>query len=205
MSPKPVTDHKNKEINLGLTAAICAVLVAGMVGMSFAAVPLYSVFCQVTGYGGTTRQADAAPETAVDRMITVRFDANVANGLGWSFRPVQREVKVRIGDVGQAAFRAENRGTRETTGTAVFNVTPGDVGAYFNKIACFCFNEQTLAPGESVDMPVIFFVDPAYVEDSDLDTITTITLSYTFYLAADAKGEVKPVAAVSSEQQDSAL
>jgi cytochrome c oxidase assembly protein subunit 11 len=205
MSAKPVTNHKNKEINLGLTAAICAVFVAGMVGMSFAAVPFYSVFCQVTGYGGTTRQATEAPAASLDRMVTVRFDANVANGLGWSFRPIQRSVKVRLGDVAQVAFRAENRGSMRTTGSAVFNVTPVDVGAYFNKIACFCFTEQTLEPGESVDMPVIFFVDPTFVENADLDTTTTITLSYTFYPAIEEKGEVKPVAAATPQQQGNAL
>ncbi len=177
--------------NFGLTAAICAVFVAGMVGASFAAVPLYRIFCQVTGYAGTTRQANAAPADLGDRFVTVRFDSNISNDLGWSFRPLQREVKVRLGEVGQVSFRAENRTSRTETGRAVFNVTPDAVGAYFNKLACFCFTDQTLKPGESADMGVTFFVDPAYAKDRDLDTITTITLSYTFFPEKDAK----PVAA----------
>ena len=168
---------------LALTASLLAVFVVGMVGMAFAAVPLYRIFCQVTGYGGTTQQANSAPEKAIDRKITVRFDANIVNGLGWSFRPLTREVDLKVGETGEAIFLAENRGTKTTTGSAVFNVSPLDVGAYFNKIACFCFTEQTLEPGQTVEMPVTFFVDPAIVEDSNLDGVYTITLSYTFYPA----------------------
>lgn len=185
--------------NLGLTAAACAVFVAGMVGASFAAVPLYRVFCQVTGYGGTTQRADSAPAAVIDRTITVRFDANVGNGLGWSFRPLQREVKVKLGEVGEAAFRAENRTRGPSAGTAVFNVAPGAAGAYFNKIACFCFSEQELAPGEAIDMPVTFFVDPALADDPDLGPTNTITLSYTFYPSAEPE---KPVAAAATQTTD---
>lgn len=185
--------------NLGLTAAACVVFVAGMVGMSFAAVPLYQMFCQVTGYGGTTQRADAAPGTIIDRTITVRFDANVGNGLGWSFRPVTREVKVRLGEIGEATFRAENRTAAANTGSAVFNVAPGEAGLYFNKIACFCFTQQELEPGESVDMPVTFFVDPALAADPDLGPTNTITLSYTFYPAASPD---RPVAAAADEPVD---
>ncbi|WP_421724588.1 cytochrome c oxidase assembly protein [Bauldia sp.] len=168
---------------MGLTAALCGVFVAGMVGMAFAAVPLYDLFCRVTGYGGTTQQADVAPETTLDRPISVRFDANIANDLGWSFRPAVREVNLKIGEPGEVVYIAENRSKRPTTGTAVFNVSPLQAGAYFNKIACFCFTEQALAPGESIEMPVTFFVDPAIEQDSDLDGVHTITLSYTFYPA----------------------
>lgn len=175
-------DHARKS-RMGLTAAVCAVFVAGMVGMSFAAVPLYQLFCQVTGYGGTTQQAEAAPENAIDRPITVRLDANIANGLGWSFRPAVRQVDLKVGETGEVVFIAENRSDRTTTGTAVFNVSPLLVGAYFNKIACFCFTEQTLAPGESIEMPVTFFVDPAIEEARDLNGVHTVTLSYTFYPA----------------------
>jgi cytochrome c oxidase assembly protein subunit 11 len=185
--------------NLGLTAAACAVFVAGMVGMSFAAVPLYRVFCQVTGYGGTTQRADRAPDTTVDRIITVRFDANVGNGLGWSFRPLQRSVKVKLGEVGEVSFRAENRTGAPTAGSAVFNVAPGEAGLYFNKIACFCFTEQELAPGEAIDMPVTFFVDPALAADPDLGPTNTITLSYTFYPSAEPE---KPVAAAAIQTTD---
>ena len=187
-------------INLGLTAAVCAVFVAGMVAMSFAAVPLYRIFCQVTGYGGTTRQAAAAPAETIDRFVMVRFDANVANRLGWSFRPLEREVKLRLGEIGEVAFLAVNRSAVTTTGTATFNVTPADAGTYFNKIACFCFTEQTLAAGQSAEMPVTFFVDPAFAGDPDLATITTITLSYTFFPVA--AGEQATAAAFGEERQN---
>ena len=169
---------------MGLTAAACAVFVGGMVGMAYAAVPLYELFCQVTGIGGTTQRADAAPERVIDRSVTVRFDANVGNGLGWSFRPLTRAVTVKVGEVGEALYVAENRTDRPVTGTAVFNVAPFGVGSYFNKIACFCFDEQTLQPGERVEMPVTFFVDPAIADDSDVDHVRSITLSYTFYPVA---------------------
>lgn len=169
---------------MGLTAAACAVFVGAMVGMAYAAVPLYELFCQVTGLAGTTQRADAGPEATLDRAVTVRFDANVGNGLGWSFRPLQRSVTVKVGEVGEALFVAENRGDRPVTGTAVFNVAPFEAGSYFNKIACFCFDEQTLQPGERVEMPVTFFVDPAIADNSDADYIRSITLSYTFYPVA---------------------
>lgn len=175
--------------SIALTAAACVVFVAGMVGMAFAAVPLYRLFCQITGLAGTTQQADAAPDTTLDRRVSVRFDANIGNGLGWGFRPLTRSVEIRVGEVGEAVFVAENRSGRPTTGTAVFNVTPLEVGAYFNKIACFCFEEQTLQPGESIEMPVTFFVDPAIADDPDLDNLRTITLSYTFYPVESAAPE----------------
>lgn len=204
MSETPIPPAGRKPSNLGLTAAACAVFVAAMVGMSFAAVPLYRIFCEATGYGGTTRRAEAAPASALDREITVRFDANIGNGLGWSFRPLQREVRMKVGEVGQVAFVASNRGAAETTGTATFNVTPGEAGAYFNKIACFCFTEQTLAAGQTVDMPVVFFVDPAIADDPDLDVVGTITLSYTFY-PAEKKSAVRPVAAAKADEAASPL
>jgi cytochrome c oxidase assembly protein subunit 11 len=186
--------------NLGLTAAICVVFVAGMVGMSFAAVPLYRIFCQVTGFGGTTQRADIAPEQSLDRTITIRFDGNVANGLGWTFRPLEREITLRIGEVAEVAFVAENRTGQTTTGQATFNVTPNVAGAYFNKLACFCFTKQTLAAGETADMPVQFFVDPAIAEDSQLDYIDTITLSYTFF---PSEPPAKPVAAAADRSGQS--
>jgi cytochrome c oxidase assembly protein subunit 11 len=173
--------------------------VAGMVGASFAAVPLYRIFCQVTGYGGTTRQAVAAPAEVSDRSVTVRFDSNIANDLGWSFRPLVREVKVRLGEVGHVSFVAENRTDSTETGTAAFNVTPDQVGAYFNKLACFCFTDQTLAPGQSAELGVTFFVDPAYAHDPDLTNTTTITLSYTFY-PAPTQAKAKPVAAAAAAE-----
>lgn len=187
---------------IGLTASLCVVFVAGMVGMSFAAVPLYRIFCQVTGFAGTTQRADAGPVRALDRKITVRFDGNVANGLGWSFRPRQRQVTLPVGEVAEIAFIAENRGNSASTAAATFNVTPNAAGAYFNKIACFCFTEQSLEPGQSLDMPVQFFVDPAIADDSELDHVDTITLSYTFFPVADP---AKPVAALAADRQGNSL
>ena len=158
-------------------------LAGGMIGLAYASVPLYSLFCQVTGYGGTTQRASAAPGTVLDRVVTVRFNADVNSGLPWSFRPNQREVKVKLGETALVSYRAENRSKEPVVGTAVFNVTPEKTGAFFNKIECFCFTEQVLNPGEGVDMPVAFFVDPALANDPNLEDVTTITLSYTFYRA----------------------
>lgn len=188
---------------LGLTAAVCGVFVAGMVGMSFAAVPLYRIFCQVTGFDGTTQRASDAPAEALDRKITVRFDGNVGNGLGWSFRPVERQVTLPVGEVGEVSFIAENRTNKATVGTATFNVAPFAAGAYFNKLACFCFTEQALEPGQSLDMPVQFFVDPAIAEEPELDHVNTITLSYTFYPAANPQAE--PVAAAPAKGEANSL
>ncbi len=177
---------------LGLTAAACAVFVAAMVGAAFAAVPLYRVFCTLTGFGGATRQAEHAPAKASERTIIVRFDANISNDLGWSFRPEQREMTVHLGQVAEAVFLAENRGTRRTSGVAAYNVMPGEDGVYFNKIACFCFNEQTLDPGQKARWTVQFFVDPAILDDPTEKSLDTITLSYTFFPAAG--GPATPVA-----------
>jgi cytochrome c oxidase assembly protein subunit 11 len=176
--------RKSRGALSGITVAACVVFVAAMVGATYAAVPLYRIFCQVTGYGGTTRVAKAAPATVSDRVVTVRFDGNVGNGLGWSFRPVQREIRVKLGEVATVAFEAENRTWQTETGTASFNVQPDEVGAYFNKLDCFCFTDQTLAAGEKSRLGVTFFVDPAYAGDPDLQNIDTITLSYTFFPAA---------------------
>lgn len=166
------------------TALACAVLVAGMVGMAYAAVPLYRLFCQVTGFGGTTQRAEAASETVLDRKMAIRFDSNIGAGLRWDFRPEQREISVKVGETALAFYRATNLSDEPATGTAVFNVTPPQAGAYFAKIECFCFTEQTLEPGQTVDMPVQFFVDPSIEEDKDLKKLNTITLSYTFYPGA---------------------
>ena len=164
------------------TVAIAAGSIAVvMLGMAYAAVPLYQMFCQVTGFGGTTQRADAPSEIVLDKTISVRFDSNVANGLAWSFKPVQRTVEVRIGENASVNYRATNTSDRPLTGTATFNVTPDASGVYFNKIECFCFTEQTLQPGESIDMPVSFYVDPEIATDKDTRRIKEITLSYTFY------------------------
>jgi cytochrome c oxidase assembly protein subunit 11 len=179
---------------IGMTAAFCVVFVAAMVGMSFAAVPLYRIFCSLTGYGGTTQRAKAMPAAPLSRTVTVRFDANVANGLGWSFRPETRSVTVKVGEPTEVAFLAENRTAAPSSGLASFNVTPGEVGAYFDKVACFCFSAQTLKAGESVRLPVVFFVDPSMAADHELDGVNTITLSYTFFPAAAGEAPPKPVA-----------
>lgn len=155
--------------------------VAGMVGMSYAAVPLYQIFCQVTGYGGTTQRAESAPTQILDKIIEVRFDANTARGLPWKFRPAQKTIEIKIGESALVHYEAENNSDKEVVGTATFNVTPETAGVYFNKIECFCFTEQVLKPGERVDMPVTFFIDPEIAKDPEAKHIKEITLSYTFF------------------------
>lgn len=175
-----------------LWTAVSAGLVAlGMVGASFAAVPLYRLFCQVTGYGGATQRAEAPTRAEpLGRIIHVRFDSSVAPGLAWRFKPVEREIAVHVGENALAFYRAENTGARRITGTATFNVTPDKAGAYFNKIDCFCFSEQALEAGEVADMPVTFFVDPAIMDDRNLDDVNTITLSYTFFRSRDDEDDI---------------
>jgi cytochrome c oxidase assembly protein subunit 11 len=192
----PSKPQRRPRLDFGLTAAMCVVFVAAMVGASFAAVPLYRIFCQVTGYNGTVRQASVAPATITDRTVTVLFDANVGNGLGWSFRPLQRSIQVKLGEVAHATFRAENRTPWTVTGTAAYNVAPDDVGAYFNKLDCFCFTDQTLKPYEAADLGVTFFVDPSLASNGELDTTSTITLSYTFFPATQPAA--KPLAAAAA-------
>ena len=170
-------NHKsNKRIALGAAA-----FALGMVGVAYAAVPLYRIFCQVTGYGGTVQVVEQASDVILSKTINVRFDANTSRNLGWSFKPAERQIEIKIGETRLAFYKAHNPGKTQTTGTATFNVTPSAAGAYFNKIECFCFTEQTLEPGQSVDMPVSFFIDPDIINDKDLDGISTITLSYTFF------------------------
>lgn len=164
-----------------------------MLGMAYAAVPLYQMFCQVTGFAGTTQRATAAPDTVLERKITVRFDSNVSGGLSWAFKPERTTVDVKIGENQLAFYEARNLADVPVTGTATFNVAPEAAGRYFNKIECFCFTEQTLKPGEAVQMPVSFFVDPEIVKDSDARHITQITLSYTFYPVDENRADVKSV------------
>lgn len=158
-----------------------AVVAVGMVGLAYASVPLYRIFCQVTGYGGTTQRADAVPKVTSERVMTVRFDANASSSLGWKFEPVEREVTVRLGEQRLIFYRATNLTNRTLVGTATFNVTPLKAGSYFNKLECFCFTEQTLAAGQTVDMPVSFFIDPDMAEDVNAKEVHTVTLSYTFF------------------------
>lgn len=165
----------------------CVGVVGMMVGLSFASAPLYRLFCQVTGFGGATVRATAEPKPVLERTVTVRFNADIDPGLAWDFRPEQRAVEVRLGENALAFYRARNLSDRPITGTATFNVTPDKAGGYFAKIACFCFTEQTLAPGQSVDMGVSFYVDPELAKDPNMADVNTITLSYTFYRAKDQK------------------
>ena len=161
-------------------AILCVAVVGGMVGMAYAAVPLYQLFCQVTGYGGTTQRVEQYSDTILDQTITVRFDANT-NGVPWEFQPKQREVTLRLGETTQISYVSRNLSNVPTSGTATFNVSPARAGAYFNKVECFCFTEQELQPGQSYDMPVVFFVDPEIVKVPELKNLKTITLSYTFF------------------------
>jgi len=162
-------------------ALISFIGAAGMVGASYAAVPLYEIFCQVTGYAGTTQTAEVAPDKILDRKMTIRFNADVDRKLPWKFAAVQDRVEVRVGENALAFYRARNTSDRAVVGTATFNVTPLKAGQYFNKIECFCFTEQRLEAGGEVDMPVSFFVDPAIADDPNLNDVTEITLSYTFF------------------------
>lgn len=169
----------------GLVALTLAGLVAGMVGLSFAAVPLYRMFCQATGFGGVPQVAEAAPDMVLDRKIKIRFDTNVDRDLPWQFEAEQRSVDVRIGESALIFFKAHNNTGKSVTGTAGFNVAPEIAGRYFTKIECFCFKQQTLAAGQGIEMPVTFFVDPKIVEDMSTKNIEEITLSYTFYRSDD--------------------
>jgi cytochrome c oxidase assembly protein subunit 11 len=174
-----------------MVAAACGVFVAAMVGLSYAAVPLYDWFCRTTGFGGRTQVATAAPQGPVGRSITVRFDANVAGGLPWRFAPEQNSIKVRLGEVVTVNYLATNLAARETLGQAAYNVAPATTGIHFQKINCFCFTEQRLGPGETREMPVVFYVDPALADDAELNDLNSITLSYSFYALREP---VRPVA-----------
>jgi len=183
-----------------VVAAICGLVVVLMVGASYAAVPFYNWFCRATGFNGTTQVATAAPVSGpIARKISVRFDSNVAGGLPWKFEPEQTEIEVRIGEVVTVYYTVTNQSARETTGQAAYNVAPLTVGKYFEKINCFCFTEQTMAPGEKREMPVVFYVDPSILNDNDNATLNTITLSYTFYPVRDPAP--KPVAASENDKR----
>ncbi len=163
------------------TVLLLSTVIVAMIGLSLAAVPLYRMFCQATGFGGTTQRADAAPGAVAGPLVTVRFDADTSNDLGWDFRPLQHDVQVHPGEQREVFYRAINRSPETVTGTATYNVTPAKTGIYFDKIQCFCFNEQRLAPGESRDMGVVFFVDPDILTDPNTRDVRTITLSYTMF------------------------
>ena len=162
-------------------AFACGVFVAVMVGISFAAVPLYSWFCRTTGFGGTTQVARTTPEEISGRTVTVRFDSNVAPGLPWSFEPERRTIDMRLGEVVTVYYVVRNESARVTSGQAGYNVTPPTTGIYFEKINCFCFTQQTLQAGEKREMAVVFYVDPKLANDSEQNAVNNITLSYTFF------------------------
>lgn len=196
-------DTTAKKTSNSSILVLCMVFVCGMVGMAYASVPLYRLFCQVTGYNGTTQRVEQYSDVILDKTIKVTFDANTSTGLNWDFRPVDRVVEPKIGETVQVTFKATNRSSVATTGSAVFNVTPMEAGAYFNKVQCFCFTETTLQPGETLEMPVVFFVDPEIVKARETKSIHTLTLSYTFY---PSKTE-KPVASlpVKTEREETKL
>ena len=204
-TPQPPAASPKAPQRRGLTrdamvASICGFVVVFMIGASYAAVPFYNWFCRATGFNGTTQVAESAPTGApLERKIAVRFDSNVAGGLPWKFTPEQTEIQIKIGQVVTVYFTVTNQSARTTTGQAAYNVAPLTVGKYFEKINCFCFTEQTMAPGETRQMPVVFYVDPSVAKDSDNDGLNTITLSYTFYPVRDPAP--KPVAAAETDKR----
>ncbi|WP_112663347.1 cytochrome c oxidase assembly protein [Microvirga flavescens] len=186
--------------NVRRTVIGCAALVAGMVGLAYASVPLYDLFCKVTGFDGTPTVASSNASKALDRTIAVRFDANVAPGLNWRFSPETPEVKVKLGETTTVLYKVTNTGDKPTTGIATYNVQPDLAGTYFTKLECFCFTEQTIKPGETLESAVVFYVDPRLVTDSDIHNLSSITLSYTYFpskggkpVAEAAKSTPKPI------------
>lgn len=185
------TETRNRRSNRK-TAFLALSIALGMLGLGYASVPLYRIFCEVTGYGGTTRRVDEAQAAAIKdsgHTISIRFDANVERGMPWEFKPLQLTDTVSIGARDMALFWAKNDSDKTITGTASFNVEPEQAARYFNKIQCFCFTEQTLKPGEQVRMPVLYYVDPAFLDDPDNKDVQQITLSYTFHVTSIGDGK----------------
>jgi cytochrome c oxidase assembly protein subunit 11 len=179
------------------TAFACAGIVVGMVGLAYASVPLYSLFCKVTGFGGTPIVQSNNTSEASERTISIRFDSNVSPGLSWRFAPEKPEIKVKLGETTTVYYKVTNTGSQTSTGIATYNVQPDLAGTYFSKLECFCFTEQTLKPGESLESAVVFYVDPRLTQDPDVKDLSSITLSYTYF---PSKGG-KPVAEVTSSTQ----
>ena len=186
MTNRPATQPDQSARRNRIVGLICAGLFVSMIGAAYAAVPLYQLFCQVTGYGGTTQRAEAESDVIIDREITVRLDGNVNPALNWTFKPKIKTVKLKMGETAQMVYLATNDSDHRTIGTSVFNVTPNEAGSYFNKIQCFCFTEQVLEPGQEVRMPVLYFVDPKALDDPNMEGVEQITLSYTFHRALDS-------------------
>ena len=191
-SQTPEVQRRHRRVAFAVTGVVMT-----MTGLSFASVPLYDLFCRMTGYGGTTQVATQGSATRGERMLTVRFDANVDRSLPWGFEPETPAVKVRTGETQTVFYKVTNRSDREWTATATYNVAPDQAGIYFTKISCFCFTEQTLQPGESMDMPVVFFLDPALEKEETLRRMHSVTLSYTFMTVKNPS----PLAAVSSDNK----
>ena len=188
---KPVKDlaaRRNARVGL-----MCAAAFFGMIGAAYASVPLYKLFCQMTGFDGTVRKADLAPTTVLDRKVKIRFDANIRN-LPWDFSTEQVSQDIRIGDTGLAFFKVTNRSDQAMTGRAIYNVVPEQAGPYFQKLECFCFSNQTIQPGQTIEFPVVYFVDPQYVDDPETKGKGEITLSYTFFPAVEDDSGKKLVA-----------
>ena len=179
LTPQQQVARRNKKV-----AMICVATFVGMIGAAYAAVPLYKLFCQVTGFDGTVRKAEVAPSRVLDRKITVRFDANIRE-LPWKFQALQPKQDIRIGDTGLAFFKVTNPSDKPITGRALYNVVPEQAGPYFQKLECFCFTSQTIQPGQTVEFPVVYFVDPQYADDPETKGKPEITLSYTFFPAVD--------------------
>jgi cytochrome c oxidase assembly protein subunit 11 len=179
--PGPARGRRNARV-----ALLCGVVFAGMVGAAYASVPLYRAFCQLTGFDGTVRKADKAPGKVLDRTLTIRFDANVRD-LPWTFVADQVSQEVRIGETGLAFYRVTNNGKTPLTGRASYNVVPESAGLYFQKLECFCFTDQTIAPGATVEYPVVYFVDPGFAEDFETRGAQEVTLSYTFFPSTEKK------------------
>ena len=201
MTEQAPTEAKKNNANR-IVAGVCVAFFGGMIGMAYAAVPLYAMFCQITGYGGTTQRTTQYADRVLDREVTIRFDANTAGGIPWKFQPVARSVKIKLGETAQAHYTATNTFDRPITGRATFNVTPELAGGYFNKVECFCFTDTTLQPGETLDMPVLFYVDPDIVDLPEMKDLRTITLSYTMFPVEDTN---KPLASAPAENKSKTI
>lgn len=195
MSDVPTT-HDSAARAVRRTVLVCAAVTAGMLGVAFASVPLYNLFCRVTGFDGTPVQRQVNPGQVLDRTVSVRFDVNVAPGLDWRFAPETPTVEARLGETKTVFFRVQNTGRSASTGIATFNVQPALAGAHFVKMQCFCFNDQTLQPGEAMDFPVVFYIDPALATDPNVRDVGEITLSYTYFTSRNAS----PVAAAPAKR-----
>jgi cytochrome c oxidase assembly protein subunit 11 len=197
--PEP-TPQAKRNAKVGM---ICALGFVAMIGAAYASVPLYKAFCQITGFDGTVRKAEVAPDKVLDRKLTIRFDANVRD-LPWKFTAEQTSQDIRIGETGLAFFKVTNNGDQPITGRAIYNVVPESAGAYFQKLECFCFSDQTIAAGETIEFPVVYFVDPKFAEDAETKGKGEVTLSYTFFRSVESEPAQKHAVA-STTNRPSAL